>query len=454
MPYSTLLLTLPGLFLALISAVSTQQIPMRPLWKYLSPQNSSFPENSIHGYIPVDNLGNDIFYWYFPSRDNPKTDPLVVWFTGGPGCSGSLGMLTELGPFSVCKDGTGSTVNNPYSWNSNANLLFVDNPIGTGFSHAHRDDMSTTEKDVAASMLTFFRIFMGLPPFSGFIDKPIYITGESYAGHYVPVVGSALRRSITPKYKVAGIAVGNGMISAASQFLGYATYSLANSKYTGMTQQQYDTIYPLLVQCEAMMKASLKAVSDRTFNYCWNMVKNIANGPDGQKKFNWYDIKLNCTGPLCYDMSNERAFMNSQRVLTDLSADKQWVECDSLVESTLNRFDFLRNCSPEVVDLLENNVKVLIYYGDQDWICNWMGGLEWADKLNWSGKQQFADSTWSEYQGIGQMRQAKNFQFLKFYDAGHLVPMDQPKNSLIMLNLLIGAAPPSSLKKLFNAADK
>ena len=65
------------------------------------------------------------FYWMFESRNDPKTDPLVLWLTGGPGCSGMLALLNENGPCSIKKDpstGALSEVNNPYSWTNNANV--------------------------------------------------------------------------------------------------------------------------------------------------------------------------------------------------------------------------------------------------------------------------------------------------------------------------------------------
>merc|ERR1712241_543099 len=73
------------------------------------------------------------FFWLFESRSKPETDPLVMWLTGGPGCSSQLALLAENGPCSVNKQGT-DTIKNPFSWNSKANVMWVDQPAGTGFS--------------------------------------------------------------------------------------------------------------------------------------------------------------------------------------------------------------------------------------------------------------------------------------------------------------------------------
>lgn len=73
-----------------------------------------------------------MFYWLFKSRENPATDPIVIWLSGGPGCSSELALFYENGPFGLNEDL--SLKFNAFSWNNGSNLLFVDNPIGTGFS--------------------------------------------------------------------------------------------------------------------------------------------------------------------------------------------------------------------------------------------------------------------------------------------------------------------------------
>jgi hypothetical protein len=89
------------------------------------------------GYLPVGE-NKHIFYAYFESENDPVTDPVVLWTNGGPGCSGLLGLFTEQGPFFPQEDGTLSP--NEFSWNKVANMLFVEQPAGVGFSYS--DDTS------------------------------------------------------------------------------------------------------------------------------------------------------------------------------------------------------------------------------------------------------------------------------------------------------------------------
>ena len=405
----------------------------RPLFKYLSPVNGSFIEPSVHGYIPTDDRGNDLFYWYFPSRGSSSADPLIVWFTGGPGCSSSLAMLTELGPFKIASNG--QQVRNEFSWNTRANLLFIDNPIGTGFSHANDDDMARTEADVATAISKFFSIWIDLEPFQTLARRPIFITGESYAGHYVPFIANALFQMKDPRIIIKGAAVGNGMINSAVQFESYIDYSVMNQDKVFMTTDMLNQMRPKMKLCQAMMKLSPKPITDRTFPYCWKMVKSMVTNPTtGQKNFNWYDINKQCIGPLCYDFTAEMNFMNSPKTLRDLNSDQKWATCNGVVESTISRLDWISDCSPQVTQLLEAGVNFLAFYGDLDWICNWVGGNVWSDSVSWSGQAAYKNAAFQPYLGgIGQIRSFKNFQFVRFFNAGHMVPMDQAEKSLTMI---------------------
>lgn len=94
------------------------------------------PENVFNdaGYIHVGE-GRQLFYWFFESRHDPQTDPLVIWLSGGPGCSSALALFSENGPYHVVRDRRGPGVHlelNPYSWNTNATVVWLDQPAGTG----------------------------------------------------------------------------------------------------------------------------------------------------------------------------------------------------------------------------------------------------------------------------------------------------------------------------------
>ena len=101
------------------------------------------------GFVTIDSHKDDIFYWFYESRNDATKDPLVLWLTGGPGCASEIALFYENGPFHFKEDST--LESNQWSWNNNANLLYVDQPIGTGYSQGGTHDVRT-EKEVAADM--------------------------------------------------------------------------------------------------------------------------------------------------------------------------------------------------------------------------------------------------------------------------------------------------------------
>jgi len=94
--------------------------------------------------------------------------------------------------------------------------------------------------------------------------------------------------------------------------------------------------------------------------------------------------------------------------------------------------------------VLDSGVKVLAYHGDRDWICNWEGGLGYTNNVEWEGKKEFNLAKVKDI-GYGMMKEFKNFRFLKVYGAGHMVPMDKPKEALEMLEDFIGWNPINSV---------
>ncbi len=143
-------------------------------------------EDHYPGTIPLGDRG-DLFYWLFKSRTDPNTDPLVFWLTGGPGCASEVALFTENGPFTV-DPVTLELITNPYSWNNNSNIVFIDQPRGTGFSTVKDFKYVITENQVAKDFYEFLVKFLEIyPEYKG---RDLFITGESYAGHYIPRISS------------------------------------------------------------------------------------------------------------------------------------------------------------------------------------------------------------------------------------------------------------------------
>ncbi|MBA0810957.1 hypothetical protein Gohar_002899, partial [Gossypium harknessii] len=134
------------------------------------------------GFVTVNELnGRALFYWFYEAMSRPDQKPLVLWLNGGPGCSSvGYGATQEIGPFIVDTDGRGIKFNN-FSWNQEANMLFLESPIGVGFSYSNTstDYDNLGDEFTANDAYTFLhKWFMKFPSYR---TRTFYIAGESYA---------------------------------------------------------------------------------------------------------------------------------------------------------------------------------------------------------------------------------------------------------------------------------
>ncbi|VDK44978.1 unnamed protein product [Anisakis simplex] len=151
------------------------------------------------------------------SQSDPKKDPLLLWLNGGPGCSSLVGAFTELGPFYMNRDAS-SLYENIFAWNKHANLLFIESPIGTGFSYDTKDMLSYTTGDNKTADQNYHALkdfFSRVQP--QYKNHDFFISGESYAGIYVPTLAQRIIHGINdgsfPNKHFKGMAVGNGYMN-------------------------------------------------------------------------------------------------------------------------------------------------------------------------------------------------------------------------------------------------
>ncbi|KAF9874657.1 serine carboxypeptidase [Colletotrichum karsti] len=159
---------------------------------------------SYAGLIPVDASKPEgeqqkNFFWFFPTENPAGKDDVIIWFNGGPGCSSLEGFLQENGPF-LWQYGTYKPIPNAWSWHKLANVIWVEYPIGAGFSSGNVT--ATNNAETADQFVSFWK---NLVSTFGLQGKKLYIAGESYAGIYVPYVGAAmLDKNDTSYYNVKG----------------------------------------------------------------------------------------------------------------------------------------------------------------------------------------------------------------------------------------------------------
>jgi hypothetical protein len=104
---------------------------------------------------------------------------------------------------------------------------------------------------------------------------------------------------------------------------------------------------------------------------------------------NIYDVHKKCVGSLCYDFSLAQKFLNDPAVRSSLGVgDRKWEMCSGKVHEDMMA-DWMRNLEPTIPPMLEGGLRVMIYAGENDFICNWLGNHRWVKAMEWSGRAAF-----------------------------------------------------------------
>ncbi|KAE9361948.1 hypothetical protein PF008_g522 [Phytophthora fragariae] len=395
------------------------------------------------GYIKLPNKVDDhYFFWYFEARHGPETAPLVLWLTGGPGGSSMMALLTENGPCRVRPDL--STETNPYSWTNAANVVWLDQPTNVGFSYGpDPTDADEDESNVAENIYWFLQGFLERHP--ELQGREFFISGESYGGHYVPAAAHFISqqnrrtRDDALRINLQGISVGNGWTNPVIQ----------SPHFIDMTTNAYNislvdpSTMPALEKAAAICGQKIEACQTQP-SLCFEAdayCDEHVNSPFIAAKRNPYDIRRSCptsdTDVLkCIANDFIAPYLNSPNLRKFLHVDERvgdWQMC-----SFANSYDVVMSTSSFVGDLLDDGVRVLIYAGDADLECNWSGNLAWLQALEWTGASAFNAADMHDMvidgESAGSVIAADTLTFIRVFNAGHMVPQDQPAIALEMIN--------------------
>ncbi|KAL7084934.1 hypothetical protein ACP275_14G253100 [Erythranthe tilingii] len=389
------------------------------------------------GYFKLPHAKNArMFYFFFKSRNNKNNDPVVVWLSGGPGCSGSLALFYANGPFRLTNNL--SLIWNNFGWDKVSNLIYVDQPIGTGFSDtSYNGDFRESTEAASMDFYDFLQAFFKKHP--RYAKNKFYMTGESYAGHYIPAFSARIHQANKNKkstyINIKGLAIGNGMTEPEIQFRAFPDYALDMKLINNFSYHRLVNSFP---PCQKQIKLCGSNDSSSCLlavTYCNSIIKEILREAGGN--INYYDIRKKCEGPLCYDYSNVVKFLNQINVRKALGAgNMQFVPCSAAVHNIMAK-DLMKSFGDRIPALLLDGVKVLVYAGEYDLLCNWLGNWRWVTAMGWYGRKNFelAPSNPFVVDGMkmGFKKSYGSLTFLKVFNAGHMVPMDQPKASLEML---------------------
>ncbi|KAI8329313.1 Alpha/Beta hydrolase protein [Chlamydoabsidia padenii] len=396
------------------------------------------------GYLNVG-TNEHYFFWFFESRQSPESDPLTIWLNGGPGCSSMIGLWEELGPCRVSTDGSKDLYNSEGSWNQVSNMLFFDQPSNVGFSYGADNVHSTDE----AAPLAYNFIQLFLEAFPKYQKLPFHFFGESYGGHYIPAFADYVlkqNKALSASSKqvhvnLESIGVGNGLTDPLIQYQYYEKMACNSSYGSVLSKSDCQRMTDSLPECVSLAKKCYKTDSTEDCNaagdYCGNNIEYVYEN-SGRS---FYDVRTSHEIPSTYIK-----FLNTASTRNIIGATHSYTECSGPAGNKFaSTSDGNRNFAPRVADLLNNGVRVLLYSGDADYICNWMGNYAWSSQLNFTGSSEYQSKSLKAWnlngKEVGQVQAGSGLTFVRVYEAGHEVPYYQPAAALAMFKNHIAKKP-------------
>lgn len=424
-----------------------------------------------------------LHYWFVESQSNPQTDPLVLWLNGGPGCSSMGGLFTELGPFSVNDDSKTLKLND-YSWNKMANILFLESPSGVGFSYSSSVVNIHTDDNTAEENYNALKSFM--EKFPQYKNNPLFLTGESYAGVYLPTLGVLV--DADKDFNLKGIAIGNGYLDAQKLsdslvFFAYHHGLVGKSTWDRISEYCCDGQVPSRESCILsgykrkwncgfavgevtsalqdginpynLLAKCLSASSGRMSNkelIDRHLLNLMLQQPDAntttshlEKPFRLFDASTSNLKeePPCFDDHTLINYLNSKEVRKAIHIPKnvgQWDTCSILIY-VVKYPTRPGGLAPQMKSLIESKRKLslLVYNGDVDGVCNFLGDEWFVDEL---GRKTIKElSTWKVDKQIGGwVKHFDGITFATIRGSGHMVPGDKPREAFEMFKVFLQSA--------------
>lgn len=400
------------------------------------------PAGHYGGYFSINGTEDGhLFYLYFENRFHNPDAPLMLWTNGGPGCSSFYGLFMENGPYLIQDDL--SLAWNSYGWDIGHDILFLDHPLSVGYSYGGPNDTVTKEEQVAEHLLQFFYSFFDAHP--KVRSKPLYLAGQSFAGHYLPAIATRIMdaNSRNPRYQIRleGMALGDPWTNPSLQFRSYPYYEYEVGLIDETEKEEMATTWKF---CDFDMQLCDPANEDFSEEVCqvgYEFCNSVLFYPifSHYPTINYYDIRSECLVDGCYNVTKLNAFMNLPEVKQrfDIPETFEWKDCNDAVY-----FDLYWDCStdstPLIADLLDNGVRLLVYVGDQDLICNRIGVRDWINAMNWTGSNAWNETetkAWIvEGEQAGLVTSSGLLTLLNIADCGHMVPSDQPAVAFEMIH--------------------
>ncbi|XP_076852882.1 retinoid-inducible serine carboxypeptidase isoform X2 [Brachyhypopomus gauderio] len=404
------------------------------------------------GYVDV-RQGAHMFWWLYTANGSSSENlPLVMWLQGGPGGSScGFGNFEEIGPLDT------DLKPRETSWVNAANVLFVDNPVGTGYSYTDSMDALTTDVSmVAADMMVLLQNFFSQKP--EFQKIPFHIFSESYGGKMAAAISLELIKAIQKgsiKCNFAGVALGDSWISPLDSVLTWGPYLYSTSLLDDYGLKE---VMKAAKTVQQMVAEGKYEEATQWWANTENVVEQNTNG------VNFYNIltqdlnnmrKSSAGDESCLSVLKRRhvrplhrqslAELMNGPIREKLGVIPKNVTWGGQAEDVFSSMagDFMKPVVDIVDELLAAGVNVTVYNGQLDLIVDTMGQEMWVKKLKWDGLASFNKMKWTALQDPVATSQTgafyktyKNFAFYWILKAGHMIPSDQGQMALRMLKMV------------------
>jgi len=397
-----------------------------------------------------------MFWWlyYYSGNDTSYLEqPLVLWLQGGPGSSSTgYGNFVEIGPLDV------NLTTRDATWVKSANILFVDNPVGTGYSYVtNLTALTTNNSQIADDMMIFLaNFFQKLPEFQ---KIPFYIFCESYGGKMTSEIAYRLNQAIAAAEipcTFKGIALGDSWISGLDSVLTWGPYLYGTSMVDSIGLEKIN-------DAAQLTKAAVDEGRWLDATVQWSNTETVVDVVT--HGINFYNILLRPDQTMSH--RNSEHFSNKaieklyNRHVGAFSADQlsdlmngpirdqlqiipenvTWGGQSDAVFNALS-VDFMKPVADIVEALLnETTLQVAVYNAQLDLIVDTLGTLNWVGRMKWPGMSGFQNATRKSIPISGDpiagyVKTYKNFAFYWMLNCGHMVPTDNPWASVKMLEMI------------------
>lgn len=409
----------------LLLACSVEAFPLQDLMTSFPgfPDRPAFAVFS--GFLDIpDSNGRSLHYVFVESQNSPETDPLLLWLNGGPGCSSMLGLFYEHGPYVFPELGY-TLAANPYAWNLNASIIYLESPGGVGFSQ-YGSDSNLNSDDYITAHDNLQAILQWFSKFPEYTEHDFYVTGESYGGVYVPMLAYSILQynseAVSP-INLVGMSVGNGVtifnIDATVELV-YLAWSHAFMPWSLKAKIDADCV-PTNYEstaCDADMY-ELNVLLTNINRY--DMYRPCLNSPSGHHYAQWLGSGLPCT-----DDSGLTAYFNNATVqqafhIPGNDDELPWSVCS-------NNLNYSQNSGGSLwtyPTLISAGLKILIYSGDTDTVCPFPQTRTWIADLDLTLLQDHTQ-WYLDDQVAGYYEVYNGLTFVSVKGVGHMVPQWAP----------------------------